>query len=96
MLSHCSICLCLFEYVQEFHFIFHIHCLGAPAGSLLCSFSCVFLRDVFQRGFPEASGHNFGGIGDGLGTVFSCLFDDVGRGSVLRKALFSIVSYIVL
>ena len=47
----------------------------------------------FGSGFWRPPGTIFKGFGGGFRGVFSCFFEHVGQGSVLRKTSFCIVIY---
>ena len=58
-------------------------------------FCGVCLGIFFGSGFGRPPGTIFGGFWSDFRHVFSCSFEDVGRGSVLRKTSFRIVIYSV-
>ena len=63
--------------------------------SVFFDFCVVFRGMFFGSGFWRPPGIIFKGFGGGFRSVFSCFFEHVGQGSVLRKTSFCIVFYIV-
>ena len=71
---------------------------GAPRNHTFSVFFdlCVVFWGMFSgSGFWRPSGTIFKGFGDGFRGVFSCFFEHVGQGSVLRKTSFCVMFYSV-
>ena len=69
--------------------------LGTPKSYIfgMFRFRVVFWGMFFGSGFWRPPGTIFKGFGGGFRGVFSCFFEHVGQGSVLRKTSFCIVFY---